>query len=215
MSEILSINPSSPEPERILRAAELLRGGEVIAIPTDTFYGLAANPFDVTAVEKVFAIKGRPKGNPLLLLIDSVELAAELANLPPPFYLLAKRFWPGPLTVVVKASPKLPATVTGHTGTIGLRLPRAPVAVALIRAAGCPITATSANRTGEPNSSSAQQVEATLGERLPLILDGGISPTDKPSTVVSLTGKNWEVLREGSIPRREIASVLELHRGAN
>ncbi len=90
MSEILSINPSWPEPERIVRAAELLRGGEVIAIPTDTFYGLAANPFDVTAVEKVFAIKGRPTGNPLLLLIDWVELAAKLADLPPRLTLIGQ-----------------------------------------------------------------------------------------------------------------------------
>ncbi len=216
MAEISSVNPSSPEPTSVARAAELLRRGEVIAIPTDTFYGIAANPFDPAAVEKVFAIKGRPKDNPLLLLIDSIAMAEELAaDLPPEFYVLAKRFWPGPLTMVVQASSKLPEEVTANTGTIGLRLPRAPVAMALIREMGCPITATSANRTGEPDCSNAQQVESTLGNRLRLIIDGGGSHADKPSTVIGLIGKSWEILREGSIPRSEVAACLEAWNGGN
>lgn len=138
MAEILKVNPSSPEPSVIARAAHLLRQGEVIAIPTDTFYGLAANPFDIAAVEKVFSIKGRPKGNPLLLLIDSLQMAEELSSeLPRKFYSLAQRFWPGPLTMVVKASPKLPSAVTAQTDTIGLRLPDAPIALALIGQPAC------------------------------------------------------------------------------
>jgi tRNA threonylcarbamoyl adenosine modification protein (Sua5/YciO/YrdC/YwlC family) len=210
MAELLSIDPRSPGAEDIARAAELLRQGEVIAIPTDTFYGLAANPFDVTAVEKIFAIKGRPKNNPLLLLVDSVEMAEGLAaDLPPLFRRCAERFWPGPLTIVVKASPKLPSALTAHTGTIGLRHPAAPIALSLIRAAGCPITATSANRTGDPDSSTASQVQCSLGERLPLILDGGASLAEKPSTVLSLNGELWEILREGGISSLEIAAFFE------
>src|SRR3990170_5262757 len=109
MAEILKTNPDSPEPSAIACAAELLREGQVVAIPTDTFYGLAANPFDLAAVEKIFAIKGREKGAPLLLLVDSLEMAADLsAKLPPQFDRLARQFWPGPLTIVVEASSKLP-----------------------------------------------------------------------------------------------------------
>jgi L-threonylcarbamoyladenylate synthase len=209
MAEILKIDPSHPEPERIARAAEMIRRGQVIAIPTDTFYGLAANPFDLAAVETVFAIKGRPKGNPLLLLVDSLEMAGELSqDTPAQFPHLAKRFWPGPLTIVVNASPRLPPAVTAQTGTIGLRLPRAPIPLALVRAARCPITATSANLTGEEECSSAEQVERSLGKRLPLILDGGISQAEKPSTVLKLDGEIWEILREGAIPRAEIATFF-------
>ncbi len=210
MAELLSIDPLSPDAGSIARAADLLRRGEVIAIPTDTFYGLAANPFDLAAIEKVFAIKGRPKSNPLLLLVDSIEMAESLsAELPPGFRHCAERFWPGPLTIVVNASPKLPPEVTGNTGTIGLPLPLAPIAVSLIQAAGCPITATSANRTGEPDSSSAEQVNRLLGERLPLILDGGSSRAERPSTVLSLSEERWKILREGSISPGEIAALLD------
>ena len=209
MTRLLKVNTRLPEPEAIAQAAELLRRGEVVAIPTDTFYGLAANPFDEQAAEKVFAIKGRPKNNPLLLLVDSIEMATDLAaELPAQFGRLAERFWPGPLTMVVKATSKLPAEITANTGTIGLRLPSAPVAVALVSAAGFPITATSANRTGEPDAATAAQVEHSLGERLVLILDGGPSQAAKPSTVVRLTGPEYEVLREGAISRHEIADFL-------
>ena len=142
----------------------LLRQGEVIAIPTDTFYGLAANPFDVAAVEKVFSLKNRAKASPLLLLVDSVEMAVELSqNLPSLFFPLTERFWPGHLTIVVDASPKIPALVTAHTGRIGLRLPAAAIPVALIRETGFPVTGTSANWSGGPECSTAEEVEHCLG----------------------------------------------------
>ncbi|MCH7979466.1 MAG: L-threonylcarbamoyladenylate synthase, partial [Acidobacteria bacterium] len=132
MGETLQIHNRSPERARIVRAAELVRQGHVIAIPTDTVYGLAANPFDPSAVQRIFVIKNRPESRPLLLLVDSLEMAADLSAAPPPdFYRLAERFWPGPLTIVVEASPKLPPPVTAHTGRIGLRLPSAPIPVAL------------------------------------------------------------------------------------
>jgi L-threonylcarbamoyladenylate synthase len=209
MAEIIKVDYFSPQPLPIACAAEVLKRSEVVAIPTDTFYGLAANPFDVAAVNKVFAIKGRPAGNPLLLLIDSVEMAQALStSLPPLFHALAKRFWPGPLTMVVEASPVLPPAVTGDTGTIGLRLPRAEVPVALVRKAGFPITATSANRTGEPPCFSAQEVERTLGEQLKLIVDAGPGHSNQPSTVIRVSGSRWEVLREGTVPAAEIAAFV-------
>ncbi len=209
VAEILTIDAKFPEGSRIARAAQLLRQGQVIAIPTDTFYGLAADPFNLAAVEKVFAIKGRPKGQPLLLLVDSVEMAAELAAvLPGRFYELARRFWPGPLTIVVRASSKIPSLVTGKTGKIGLRLPAAPIASALIQAAGRPVTATSANRSGQKESSSAEEVNRALGDQLPLILDGGASRAAKPSTLLELSPQSWRLLREGAIPKAEIAAAF-------
>lgn len=209
MAEIVQVNPERPESALIARAAGRIRNGEVLAIPTDTFYGLAANPFDRAAVERVFAIKGRAETLPLLLLIDSVEMARELAKeLPPPFYRLAERFWPGPLTMVVEASAKVPARVTGETGRIGLRLPAAAIPRELVKQAGIPVTGTSANRTGETECSSAQEVERSLGESVPLILDGGVSQAIRPSTVVRVQADFWEVLREGAIAAEEIAAAL-------
>ena len=190
-------------------AADMLRRGEVIAIPTDTFYGLAANPFDRYAIDKVFAIKGRSKASPLLLLVNSLAMAAELSSNPLPlFYSLAGRFWPGPLTIVVDASPKLPSAVTAGTGRIGLRLPAAPIPVALIEAAGIPITATSANLTGQKECRTALEVESALGERLPLIVDGGASDASMASTVLGLEGTTWKMIWEGSISRIEIETFL-------
>lgn len=209
MGEILQIHNRSPERARIVRAAELVRQGQVIAIPTDTFYGLAANPFDPSAVQRIFVIKNRPESQPLLLLVDSLEMAADLSAAPPPdFYRLAERFWPGPLTIVLEASPKLPPPVTAHTGRIGLRLPSAPIPVALIEAAGCPLTATSANVAGGKECTTAQQVNDSLGSQLPLIVDGGDSRTAQPSTVLDLRPNSWEILREGAVAEKEIQSFF-------
>src|SRR5258708_39721430 len=115
MAEIIEVDPVHPQAAAITRASELLRKGEVVAIPTDTVYGLAADPFDGEAIEKIFSIKGRPKDNPILLLVDSIAMVEELSReLPPNFYQPAKRFWPGPLTIVVEASPKVPASLTAN-----------------------------------------------------------------------------------------------------
>ena len=209
MAEIVKVNPDSPESSQIGRAAELIQRGHVVAIPTDTFYGLAANPFDTGAIERVFAIKGRAKSAPLLLLIDSVEMARELAaELPPNFHRLAQRFWPGPLTIVVEASAKVPGPVTGETGRIGLRVPAAAIPRALAKQAGVPLTGTSANRSGEKECSTAQEVERCLGNSVALILDGGPSAATLPSTVVDLRADSWELLREGAILAEEIGAVL-------
>jgi tRNA threonylcarbamoyl adenosine modification protein (Sua5/YciO/YrdC/YwlC family) len=205
MAEILNVNPVSPEPERIARAAAVILQGGVVAIPTDTVYGLAADPFNADAVEKVFAAKGRAADAPILLLVDSVTMAVTLAaNLPQSFLPLAERFWPGPLTIVVEASPRIPPVVTANSGRIGLRLPDAAIPRALIRELGGPITATSANRSGEPESRRAEDVQASLGTHLSLILDGGPSGARPPSSVVSLSGTSWELIREGAVARAEL-----------
>jgi L-threonylcarbamoyladenylate synthase len=202
VAELLNVDPIAPQAERIARAAELIRQGQVIAIPTDTLYGLAADPFQAAAVEKVFAVKGRPPDAPVLMLVDSIDMAASLSKeLPASFHALAKRYWPGPLTIVVEAAERIPAIVTANTGRVGIRLPAAAIPQALIGALGGPITGTSANRSGKSECRSAAEVEAALGDTLSLILNGGPSQETTPSTVISLRRESWELIREGAIQR--------------
>ena len=210
MSEILSVDPTAPQPERLARAAALLRSGGLVAISTDTVYGLAADPFNADAVEKIFAAKGRAPDAPVLLLVDSIEMAVSLSkNLPISFHPLVKRYWPGPLTIVVEASERIPAAVTANTGQVGLRLPAAAIPRALVSALGGPITGTSANRSGRPACRSAAEAESALGDVVLLILDGGPSPNAVPSTVVRLTRGPWEMIREGAIQRAELESFFQ------
>ncbi|MBI3933065.1 MAG: threonylcarbamoyl-AMP synthase [Acidobacteria bacterium] len=209
MAKILEIDPITPQPERVARAAELIRQGCVVGLPTDTVYGLAADPFNVAAVERIFAAKGRSPEAPVLLLVDSTEMAAGLSkNLPAAFHFLTQRFWPGPLTIVVEASDQLPGIVTANTGRVGMRLPAAEIPRALIRALGGPITGTSANVSGHSECRSAAEVDAVLGKMLPLILDGGSSKNIIPSTVINLRDESWELVREGAIQRTELESVF-------
>ena len=209
MAEILAISPEKPEPQLIERAVELLRRGEVVGVPTDTLYGLAADPFNLAAVARLYQIKGRPERRALPILIASIDQAEELvSDLPDIFFHLAKRFWPGPLTLVVDASRRVPLKVTGNTGRVALRIPRAEIPCALINALGTPVTGTSANLSGFSACLDAGQVVKQLGERLPLILDGGASKTRLASTVVDLRGEQWRILREGPIGEGEIQEVL-------
>lgn len=209
MAEILAISPEKPEPQLIERAVQLLRRGEVVGVPTDTLYGLAADPFNLAAVARLYQIKGRPERRALPILIASIDQAEELVgDLPDIFFHLAKRFWPGPLTLVVDASRRVPLKVTGNTGRVALRIPRAEIPCALINALGTPVTGTSANLSGFSACLDAGQVVKQLGERLPLILDGGASKTRLASTVVDLRGEQWRILREGPIGEGEIQEAL-------
>lgn len=205
MAELLKVSKNSPEAPRIAYAASLIRGGQVVAIPTDTFYGLAADPFNLYAVDQIFQIKGRPGHKPLLLLVGSIEQAEELsANVPDHFYALARRFWPGPLTIVVEASRRVPLKITGNTGKVALRLPGAKIPVALIQELDMPLTGTSANLTGLKECSAAEVVQDQLGDRLPLIVDGGDSQAALPSTIVEVNREGWRITREGAVPSEEI-----------
>jgi L-threonylcarbamoyladenylate synthase len=209
--EIVKMSSQVPEASLVAYVAEKIRAGEVLGMPTDTFYGLAADPFNLHAVDRVYEIKSRSRHKPLSLLIESVDQAAELAwPVPEIFYLLARRFWPGPLTVIVKADPKLPLKVTANTGNVALRVPAAEIPLAIIRAAGLPITATSANLSGESECMSALQVRDQLGGCLSIIVDGGQSPRDMPSTIVDLTSDDgkWRLLRQGAIPEEQIVELL-------
>ncbi len=209
--EMVKINSEKPEPSLIRYAADQIRSGEVLGMPTDTFYGLAADPFNLRAVERVYEIKSRSRHKPLSLLIEDVEQAEELAKpLPQEFRALAKKFWPGPLTIIVKAASRLPLKVTANTGNVALRIPNAAIPLAVVQAAGIPITATSANLSGETECTTALAVRDQLGMRIAIIVDGGTSPREVASTIVDLTDEDarWKILREGAISSQEISEFF-------
>jgi tRNA threonylcarbamoyl adenosine modification protein (Sua5/YciO/YrdC/YwlC family) len=210
-SEIVKINCDNPETSLVKYSAEQIRAGQVLGMPTDTFYGLAADPFNLRAVERVYEIKSRSRHKPLSLLIESVDQAEQLARpLPEEFYNLARRFWPGPLTIIVRAASRLPLKVTANTGNVALRVPNAKIPLAVVKAAGIPITATSANLSGASECTTAQQVRDQLKDRIAIIVDGGTSPREVASTIVDLTDDDarWRVMREGAIPSQEISEFF-------
>jgi tRNA threonylcarbamoyl adenosine modification protein (Sua5/YciO/YrdC/YwlC family) len=210
-AEILKINSEMPEASLIRYAADQIRAGEVLGMPTDTFYGLAADPFNLRAVDRVYDIKTRSRHKPLSLLIESTDQAEELAkDLSDEFYALARKFWPGPLTIIVKAGSRLPLKVTANTGNVALRVPNAKIPLAVVTAAAIPITATSANLSGASECTSAEQVRDQLEGRINIIVDGGASPRDVASTIIDLSNDDgrWRIIREGAIPADEISKFL-------
>ena len=191
-------------------AAGFIRRGEVVGIPTDTFYGLSADPFNLAAIEAVFQAKGRPETKALPILVSSIEQAVTMMrDVPDIFLLLAHKFWPGALTLVVEATHRLPLKVTGNTGRVALRWANSPVPTAIIDAAGGPITGTSANLSGFPSCTNAGQIVKQLGNRLPLILDAGDTGAVMASTIVRIDGNNWTLAREGALPEAEIHAALK------
>jgi L-threonylcarbamoyladenylate synthase len=208
-AEVLKISAEAPQPDVLRYAAEFIVRGRVVGIPTDTFYGLAADPFNLAAVEQIYRVKGRPETRALPILVNSIEQAAALAReLPPHFLTLAKKFWPGALTLLVDASHLLPLKVTANTGRVALRWPNSAIACRLIDHAEMPITGTSANVSGFPACSNAAQLIKQLGDRLPLVLDSGETGTILASTIVDLHGGDWKVLREGTVSVADIESAL-------
>ncbi len=211
MAEVLKVDTVDRERlEFVLEyTTRLILAGKVIAYPTDTFYGLGVDPFNLAAVTEIFRIKRRTSERPLPLLVASLDQAADLANDPPGlFFRLAKQFWPGPLTIVVPASSQIPLKVTANTGKVGLRWPKAPLAVALIAVINRPITGTSANLSERASCSTAREVEDQIGKDLPLILDGGPTEGKLASTVVELTGERGRILRSGGIPESQLKEFL-------
>ena len=211
-AEILSVHPDEPQPDRIDYIVSCLRKGNVVALPTDTFYGLAVDPVNLRAVERIYQIKKRLKHKPLSLLIASVSQAYELAHdTDVLFDKLVERFWPGPLTIIVRAGTKLPLRSTANTGNVALRVPDAVIPRAVVECFGLPITATSANLQGASECTHASCVRDQIGDRIPLIVDGGPTARTLPTTIVdlSLGPGRWEVLREGAIPTHEIVMALQ------
>lgn len=206
MARMLRVS-GEPSRSQVEEVARVVRHHGVIAVPTESFYALGASAGSAGGLARVMAIKGRPDGKPILLLIAGrADLPTLIEEEAPAAAMLMDRFWPGPLTIVFKASPAVAPALTGGTGTIGVRQPAHPVLLALLRETG-PLTGTSANRSGEPPPSCADEVEATLGAELDLIVDGGETPGNAPSTVVDARGP-VRVLREGPITRQQIRTAL-------
>jgi len=209
-AEVLHISAESPDPVALRYAADLIARGNVVAIPTDTLYGLAADPFNLAAIEEIFRVKGRPEGRALPILVCSVEQAVLLARqAPPAFFKLARKLWPGRLTLILDASHRLPLKVTANTGRVALRWPDSKVACALIEETGGPVTGTSANVSGWRGCSTAGDVLKQLGNKLPLVLDGGKTAGAPTSTIVGLKGDRWEIVREGAVSAAAIEEAIQ------
>jgi len=208
MSEILKLENTNLE-FLLEYSTRLLLAGRVVSFPTDTYYALGADPLNLAAINEVFRLKRRSSGRPLPLLVASIDQAADLTDDPPrSFFRLAEKFWPGPLTIIVPASRQLPLKVTANTGKVGLRWPKNPLAVALIAAAGRPLTGTSANITENPPCNTADEVDKQLGENLPLIIDGGTAKGGLASTVVELTSDGGRIIRHGPVTESDLKEFL-------
>jgi L-threonylcarbamoyladenylate synthase len=207
----LVVNPTTPEPDAIRQASEVLRRGGLIAFPTDTLYALGADALSAVAVERVLNVKGRSRGKPLSVLVPSVDTIATLGvSLAGELRDALRAFWPGPLTVVAKASDRFPSVLTAATGTIGIRIPGGAVSGALLAAWGGPVVGTSANKSGGPDPADAKTVQRAIGGQIDLILDGGRVALGVPSTVLDGTVAPARILREGAVSRAKLAAVLTI-----
>jgi L-threonylcarbamoyladenylate synthase len=199
----------SAYPKAIVQALQVLGQGGLVAFPTDTVYGVGAHAFLPEAVERIYHVKGRPLSKPIPLLVDSVDRLDKVAeDIPESALVLAERFWPGPLTMVLARSPDVPDVVTAGGPTVAVRVPDHDFALRLIAEAGGVLAATSANLSGRPDPVTAQQVLGYLEGRIDLILDGGPCPGGVPSTVVDLTRPSPRVLRVGAITSQELNQAL-------
>jgi len=208
-TDLLEIDSERPGESAIERAAAVVRRGGVVAIPTDTLYVLVADPLNLHAVGCVFAAKGRETQRALPLLVNDVVMAEELAKeVSARFYLLARRFWPGALTIIAPASSRVPLKVTGNTGRLALRQSQSKVANALLERLAQPLIATSANLSGMPTCTSGIDVFGMMDGRVDLVLDAG-TVRGAGATTIDITEPYWRVIKEGAILEKEIADVLK------
>ncbi len=198
-----------PIEKELVKAALLIKKGEIVAFPTETVYGLGANAFDEKAVKKIFAAKGRPADNPLIVHISSIKQLNGLVDfVPKEVQILADAFWPGPLTMVMKKSQKVPAIVTAGLDSVAIRLPSNKIALNLIKKSAVPIAAPSANSSGRPSPTEAIHVKNDLNGKIKLIIDGGKCQIGLESTVLDITKKPFTILRPGKVTKEEIEGVL-------
>ncbi|WP_373061645.1 L-threonylcarbamoyladenylate synthase [Gemmatimonas sp.] len=206
---LLKLDPDNPDPVIVEHAAALIRRGGLVAFPTETVYGLGANALDPIAVAAIYGAKGRPAWNPVIAHVaDAAAARALTREWPAAADWLAAAFWPGPLTMVLLKAPQVPDAATAGLDAVAVRVPSHPVALALLRAAGVPIAAPSANRFTQVSPTTAQHVQASLGDRVGLILDGGPSTVGIESTVVDLTGPDAVILRPGMISAADLERAL-------
>lgn len=205
----LPVNARCPPLDAVRRASSLIRLGHVVAVRTDTLYGLLADASDEAAVRRVFRAKGRPENKPILVLVDSrTQLARLVRGFPPEFAVLARAFWPGPLTMVLPASDRASSLVTAGLGTVAVRQPNSPLVRSLARHAGRALTGTSANLSGRRGARSADEVVSQLRYRVPLVLDSGRVSKSDPSTIVDLTAGPPRILRQGRVSQAAIERAL-------
>jgi L-threonylcarbamoyladenylate synthase len=207
------VDREAPQRDAIDEAAKWIRAGYVVAIPTDTLYGLAADPFSAAAVARVFDVKGRVADRALpLIAADVAQIASRLGRLSDTAARLADRFWPGPLTLLMPAARQLAREVSGGTGTVGVRVPADAIARAVCAACGHPVTATSASLSGAPAAATADDVEHALGDRIEFMLDAGHTPGGAPSTIVDVSAGEPRLVRAGAIAWEEIQAWLHSER---
>ena len=200
---------NSTDAELLSVAVQALKNGEVIGLPTETVYGLAADAMNVSAVRKIFALKGRPVDHPLIVHIaDSSQLSTWAVDIPEEAFVLAQHFWPGPLTMILRKHPSVPDAVTGGQDTVGLRCPAHPLALVLLQQLGSGVAAPSANRFGRISPTTAQHVRNEFGDAVPVVLDGGECEVGIESTIIDLSSEQPRLLRPGMISQDDIESVI-------
>jgi L-threonylcarbamoyladenylate synthase len=208
-TDLIEVDIENPYPGAIDRAVREINRGGLVGVPTDALYTLVADPFDLQAVGRVFAAKGREIVRSLPLAVSDTLMAEDLGkDLSSRFYILARHFWPGPLTLIVPAAAKVPLKVTGNTGRLAVRHARSNVLNAIIEKAGHALIATSANLSGEPTVSSGIELFANMDGRIDLVLDGGLC-TGAGATTVDISEPYWRVIKEGAISEKEIAERLQ------
>jgi len=205
----LHIDPIHPELELLLEGVQYLQAGELVAFPTETVYGLGANALDASACSKIFAAKGRPQDNPLIVHVCNRAMANMLVEgWTPEAELCVQHFWPGPLTLVLPKKTNVPDIVTGGLANVAIRMPSHPVALRLIEETGLPIAAPSANLSGRPSPTKGSHVWHDMKGKIPLILDGGACPVGLESTVLDVSGEVPTILRAGGISKEQLEEVL-------
>ncbi len=208
-TQVFQVDPRHPDPRLIERAAAALREGGLVAFPTETVYGLGANATSASAVSRIFVAKGRPASDPIIVhLYDLAQLEQVAADVPGLAFDLARCFWPGPLTLVLKRSALIPPNVSAGMETVAVRMPDHPVALALFRVANLPVAAPSANRFARPSATAAAHVLEDLGGKVEVILDGGATTIGLESTVLDLTKPAPEVLRPGGVTLEKLREVI-------
>lgn len=209
MTKIIKIDPDKPQEETIEEAVRIIKDGGLVAFPTETVYGLGADVLNEEAVKRIFEVKGRSLDKPLSILIGrKEELSKYVQKLPEVAEALIEKFWPGPLTLIFRASSLIPDVIKGKDNSIGIRMPDCKIALEIIKASGVPLACPSANLSGRPSPTKAEEVAKDLGERIDLLLDGGETRMGMESTVLNLTISPPTILREGALKREEIEKVV-------
>ncbi|MBA7620061.1 Threonylcarbamoyl-AMP synthase [subsurface metagenome] len=209
MAKVLKVDSDHPGKEIIEEAAKIIKDGRLVALPTETVYGLGADALNEKAVRKIFEIKGRPLDKPLSILIGKKkDLKQYVQEIPKSAQVLIERFWPGPLTLIFRASSLIPNIMMGENNTIGIRMPDCMIALEIVQASGVPLACPSANLSGRPPPTKAEEVIKNLGEKIDLILAGGETKVGVESTVLDMTTSFPTMVREGALKREEIEEVV-------